>query len=283
MTSIVLLAVAMSFSGNSAFEFTRQAVQLGPRPSGSPAIQKLQASITTKLRSFGCEVTEENFAASTPAGPVAMKNILCRLKGDGTSNRALVVSGHYDTKLMTDRVFVGANDAGSSTGILLELARVSAQQKRKRDLWIVFFDGEEAVGQWSASNSLYGSRYQADRWSATGLLSRIDALINVDMLGDKDLNVLKDQNSSSNLITLVWKVAADLGYGKHFENSITAIEDDHIPFRRRGVPAIDLIDFEYGPLNRYWHTEKDTLDKLSPGSMEIAGKVVMETLRRLDK
>lgn len=283
MTSFVLLAVAMSFSGNSAFEFTRQAVQLGPRPSGSPAIQKLQASITTKLRSFGCEVTEENFSASTPAGPVAMKNILCRLKGDGTSNRVLVASGHYDTKLITDRVFVGANDAGSSTGILLELARVSAQQKRKRDLWIVFFDGEEAFGQWSASNSLYGSRYQADRWSATGLLSRIDALINVDMLGDKDLNILKDQNSSSFLIELVWKVATDLGYGKHFENSTTAIEDDHIPFRRRGVPAIDLIDFEYGPLNRYWHTEKDTLDKLSPRSMEIAGKVVMETLRRLDK
>lgn len=283
MTSFVLLAVAMSFSGNSAFEFTRQAVQLGPRPSGSPAIQKLQASITTKLRSFGCEVTEENFSANTPTGPVAMKNILCRLKGDGTSNRVLVASGHYDTKLITDRVFVGANDAGSSTGILLELARVSAQQKRKRDLWIVFFDGEEAFGQWSASNSLYGSRYQADRWSATGLLSRIDALINVDMLGDKDLNILKDQNSSSFLIELVWKVATDLGYGKHFENSTTAIEDDHIPFRRRGVPAIDLIDFEYGPLNRYWHTEKDTLDKLSPRSMEIAGKVVMETLRRLDK
>ncbi len=283
MTALLLLAVAMDFSGSSAFEFTRQAVQFGPRPSGSPAIQKLQTHITDKLKSFGCEVTEENFSARTPRGPVAMKNILCRIKGDGSTNRVLVASGHYDTKLMTDRVFVGANDAGSSTGILMELARVAGKQKRKRDLWIAFFDGEEAVGQWSATDSLYGSRYQADRWSSTGLLSRIDALINVDMLGDKDLNLQRDQNSSSHLVELVWKVAHDLGYARHFEDSITAIEDDHIPFRRRGVPAVDLIDFEYGMLNRYWHTEKDTLDKLSPRSLEIAGKVVMETLRRLDK
>lgn len=283
MTAFLLLAVAVDFSGSSAFEFTRQAVQFGPRPSGSPAIQKLQTHITGKLKSFGCEVTEENFSAPTPRGPVAMKNILCRIKGDGSTNRVMVVSGHYDTKLMTDRVFVGANDAGSSTGILMELARVAGKQKRKRDLWIVFFDGEEAVGQWSATDSLYGSRYQADRWSSTGLLARIDALINVDMLGDKDLNLQKDQYSSPHLVELVWRVARDLGYGRHFEDSITAIEDDHIPFRRKGVPAIDLIDFEYGMLNRYWHTEKDTLDKLSPRSMEIAGKVVMETLRRLDK
>lgn len=282
MTALLLLAAAIDFSGSSAFQFTRKAVEFGPRPPGSPAIQKLQTYIAGQLKSFGCEVIEENFAASTPNGSVPMKNILCHLKGTG-SQRAFVVSGHYDTKFMPGRVFVGANDAGSSTGILLELARESAKQSRKRDLWIVFFDGEEAFGQWTATDSLYGSRYQADRWASTGFLARIDALINIDMLGDKDLNILQDQNSSPALVKLVWSVARDLGYAKYFENSPSAIEDDHMPFRRKGVEAIDLIDFEYGMLNRFWHNEKDTLDKLSPASMEIAGKVVMETLRRLDK
>lgn len=283
MIPFLLLAAAIDFSGMSAFQFTRKAVEFGPRPPGSPAIQKLQVYILGQLKSFGCEVTEENFAAQTPRGPVAMKNILCRLKGTGGSQRALIVSGHYDTKFMPTTTFVGANDAGSSTGILLELARVASKQPRKRDLWIVFFDGEEAFGQWSASDSLYGSRYQAERWASNGFLARIDALINVDMLGDKDLNILQDHNSSPALIKLVWSAARDLGYAKYFENSATAIEDDHMPFRRRGIEAIDLIDFEYGMLNRFWHTEKDTLDKLSPASMEIAGRVVMETLRRLDK
>ncbi len=281
MLALFLLAAA-PFSGASAFEFTRQAVAFGPRPPGSPAIQKLQGFISAKLRSFGCEVSEESFTAATPAGAIPMKNILCRLKGSG-GRRALVVSGHYDTKPMPGRPFVGANDGGSSTGFLLELARSSAGQSRKADLWIVFFDGEEAQISWTAQDSLYGSRHQAQKWAQSGFLARIEALINVDMIGDKDLNLLRDFNSSPKLVNLVWQVARDLGYSKYFESSGTAMEDDHMPFRRMGVEAIDLIDFEYGTLNRNWHTERDTMDKLSPGSLEIVGRVVVETLRRLDQ
>jgi Zn-dependent M28 family amino/carboxypeptidase len=277
------LLAAEPFSGASAFRFAEKAVALGARPSGSPEIKKLQTYISAQLRSFGCEVIEVDFTAHTPAGPAPMKNILCRLKGSTPNARMLVVSGHYDTKRIPGILFVGANDAGSSTGFLLELARTQAKRPRKRELWIVFFDGEEAVGQWSASDSLYGSRHQAAQWAASSHLSRIDALINVDMIGDRDLNLLQDLNSSPALIRLVWQVARDLGYQRHFEDSQTAIEDDHMPFRRRGVEAINLIDFEYGPLNRYWHTEKDTMDKLSPASFEIMGRVVAETLRRLDQ
>jgi Zn-dependent M28 family amino/carboxypeptidase len=278
---VPFLLLIAQFSGARALEHARQAVELGPRPPGSPALARLQGQIARKLRLAGCEVHEENFQAKTPAGLVAMKNILCRLKGS-VGGRAIVVSGHYDTKPMPGVAFVGANDAGSSTGLLLELAASLKGVPRKRDLWIVFFDGEEAFANWSATDSLYGSRHQAGVWAASGFLRQIDALINVDMIGDRDLNLLKDANSSPELVSLVWSVARDLGYSKHFETSATAIEDDHIPFRRLGVPAIDLIDFEYGPLNRYWHSERDTMDKLSAASLETVGKVVVENVRRLD-
>jgi len=282
MVSFLLLMAALDVSGAQAFAYTKKAVDFGPRPSGSPALGRLQNYLVTQLTSFGCEVTEEKFLASTPAGPVPMKNILCRLRGT-PGERALVISGHYDTKRIPGVHFIGANDAGSSTGLLLELARTQARKPRRKDLWIVFFDGEEAVVQWSPGDSLYGSRYQASVWEGAGFLRRIDALINLDMIGDKDLNLQQDLNSSPELVSLVWGVARELGYGRHFENSTIAIEDDHLPFRRSGVPAIDLIDFEYGPLNRWWHTERDTLDKLSPASLEVVGRVVAETIRRLDQ
>jgi glutaminyl-peptide cyclotransferase len=279
----ILLLLAADFSGASAYEFTRRAVDFGPRPPGSAALGKLRSYMVKELTAAGCEVSEERFTAQTPNGPVAMSNVLCRLKGS-EGKRVLVVSGHYDTKFMPGRNFVGANDAGSSTGFLLELARSQAKVKRTRDLWIVFFDGEEAFGNWSRTDSLYGSRHQADAWERSGFLGRIDALINVDMIGDKDLNIQQDLNSSEHLRELVWRTALDLGYyKKQFEASATALEDDHIPFRQKGVPAIDIIDFEYGVLNRYWHTEQDTMDKLSPTSFEVVGRVVTEALRRLDQ
>ena len=283
LLAFALFATGEGFSGASAYRFAEKSVSFGARPSGSPAIAKLQDYIAAQLKSFGCEVTMPAFTATTPAGPVEMKNILCRLKGSSPSARALVVTGHYDTKRIPGVLFVGANDAGSSTGLLLELARTQARVPRKRDLWIVFFDGEEAVGQWTATDSLYGSRHQAALWASSGFLAKIDALINVDMIGDKDLNLQQDLNSSPALVKLIWGVARDLGFAKHFEDAQTAIEDDHMPFRRRGVEAVDLIDFEYGALNRFWHTDKDTMDKLSPASLEVVGKVVTETLRRLDK
>jgi Zn-dependent M28 family amino/carboxypeptidase len=270
-----------TFSGVEALELTRRIVALGPRPSGSEAIRKLQALILGELKPLGCQVIEDDFTASTPLGQTPMKNIVARFPG--RSGRAVAITGHYDTKSMPGTYFVGANDGGSSAGFLLEMARALAHAPRKDEVLLVWFDGEEAVAQWSEYDSLYGSRQLAERWAADGTLARLKALINVDMIGDRDLGMLEDMNSAVPLRALVWRIADHLGYSKHFLRNQSAIEDDHIPFLRHGVNALDLIDLDYGPGNSYWHTDKDTMDRLSAGSFEIVGRVLLETLRELER
>ncbi len=274
-------AVAAEFSGAAALESTRRVVAFGPRPPGSAAIRKLQGYIVSRLKGLGCEVIEDAFTAQTPNGAVAMKNIIARFPGP--SGRAIVLSGHYDTKLMPGLHFVGANDGGSSAGFLLEMARVTARAPRRDDLYLVWFDGEEAFAQWSDTDGIYGSRHLAARWASDGTLGRIRALINVDMIGDRDLGIMMEMSSSAPLRRLVWQVAADLGYRRHFLETPRTTDDDHVPFLRHGVNAMDLIDFDYGPDNRYWHTEQDTIDKLGAGSLEAVGRVVAEAVRRLER
>jgi Zn-dependent M28 family amino/carboxypeptidase len=208
-----------------------------------------------------------------------MKNIMARFPG--SSGKAVAITGHYDTKSIPGTSFLGANDGGASAGFLLEMAKVLARDARKDDVYLVWFDGEEAIAQWSNYDSLYGSRHLAEKWAADGTLSRIRALINVDMIGDRDLGILEDMNSSAPLRELVWRTADRLGYGKSFLRNSGAIEDDHVPFLRRGVNALDLIDFDYGPNNAYWHNDKDTLDKLSAQSFQIVGRVLIEVLKEL--
>lgn len=273
-------AWAADFSGSAALEFTRRAVAFGPRPPGSAANHKLQAYIQAQLKALHCDLAFDAFTAETPAGPVAMRNIIAKFPGN--SGREVVITGHFDTKPMPGRVFVGANDGGSSTGFLLELARVVNSMPHADDICLVWFDGEEAYGEWSDTNGIYGSRHLARKWSRDGRLSRIKALINVDMIGDQDLGVMQEGNSSPALLKLVFTTARDLGYGKYFLDSGFATEDDHLPFLRQGVQALDLIDFDYGPNNEYWHTEKDTLDKLSAHSLDVVGNVLVAVLRKLE-
>ena len=272
-----LAALGADFSGASALEYTRRVVAFGPRPPGSPAIGKLQAYILAEARARGAAVEEDGFTAQTPIGSIAMKNLIARFRG--TSGRAVVITGHYDTKRMPEIRFVGANDGGASTGFLLEMARALAGRKLTDSVWLVWFDGEEAFGEWSATDGIYGSRHLAARWARDGTLKRVKALINVDMIGDRDLGILEEWNSAPALRKLVWQAAADLGFQRHFLNRPAAIEDDHIPFLRQGVQALDLIDFDYPP----WHTAGDTMDKLSLSSFNVVGQVVMETLRRLER
>jgi Zn-dependent M28 family amino/carboxypeptidase len=273
-------ATPAAFSGAAALEFTAKAVSFGPRPPGSAAIHKLQAYILSELKKDRCEIVEDNFAAETPLGPIAMKNIIARFPG--SSGKIVAITGHYDTKSEPDGHFVGANDGGSSTGLLLEMARAISLQKHKDDIYVVWFDGEEAFAQWSATDGIYGSRDLANQWAATGTLSKIKALINVDMIGDSDLDIIQESGSSGSLNALVWKTAKELGYGSHFLDQSGAVEDDHTPFLARGVNAIDLIDFDYGPQNAYWHTDQDTMDKLSAGSLGIVGNVLVQVLKKLD-
>jgi glutaminyl-peptide cyclotransferase len=270
-----IAAQAKDFSGVRALEYTAKAVSFGPRPPNSPAIHKLQAYIIGHLKLRGCAVTEDNFTAQAPQGPVPMKNIICKFPGK--SGKAIVLSGHYDTKTIPD--FVGANDGGSSTGFLMEMANVLQGAPRKDDVYLVFFDGEEAYGEWSDTNSLYGSRHLAEKWSAEGVIPKIKALINVDMIGDKDLDLAWNSGSAMSLQTLVWETAARLGYAKNFPHSGAVTGDDHVPFLQKGVIALDLIDFD----DDFWHTPRDTMDKLSANSLQIVGTVIQSVLRQLEE
>ena len=280
---ILLLSLppaAAEFSGASAMQFARQVVAFGPRPPNSPALEKLRGYILKNLHASGCQVSEDAFTAATPLGPMPMRNLICRFPGK--SGQAVVFSGHYDTKMMPGTHFIGANDGGASTALLLELARCLARQPRKHDVYLVFFDGEEAIGQWSETDGLHGSRNLARRWARDGTLDRIRAMVNADMIGDKHLGIASELNSSASLRRLIWQVAAELGYGRFFLSHGGYIEDDHVPFLRLGVNAANLIDFDYGPGNSWWHTSEDTLDKLSVQSFEVAGRVLLELLRRLE-
>lgn len=275
---VAATAVAAGFSGASALEFTRRAVAFGPRPPGSAADIALQNYIISELRKDGCEIIEDAFTAKTPQGMIAMKNIIAKFPGKGPAHRAIAITGHFDTKYFPGRKFVGASDGGSSTGLLLELARVLAHQPRIDDVYLAFFDGEEAFGEWSDTDSLYGSRHLAARWRKDGTLQRLKALINVDMIGDKNLDIPRETNGDAALNKLVWSTAADLGYKAFFIDQQIGEDDDHMPFVRAGVPAIDLIDIDYPP----WHSDTDTMDKLSAQSMEIVGTVVYEVIQRLE-
>jgi len=266
-----------AFSGSRALDYTRKAVSFGPRPPGSPAIRQLQAYITGQLKLRRCELIPDDFTAQTPRGPVGMKNIIARFRG--RSGKAVVFSGHYDTKSMPGVTFVGADDGGSSAGFLLEMAATLDGAPRTDDVYLVWFDGEEAFRQqWQGTDNLYGSRHLAERWARDGTLARIKALINVDMIGDKDLDIMQEYNSSARLRKLVWDTAARLGYGKYFLDHGGPTEDDHMPFLQAGVNALDLIDFD----KSYWHSPDDTMDKLAAHSFEVVGNVLLEVLKRLE-
>jgi Zn-dependent M28 family amino/carboxypeptidase len=275
----VCYGAPVQFSGESALRFTKALVDLGPRPVDTEAHRRAEQFITAQLKSYGCEVHEDAWNARTPLGPKQMKNILARIPGP--SGRIVVITGHYDTKLMPGIRFVGANDGGSSAGLLLELARVLCATKPRDEILLVWLDGEEALGEWTADDSLYGSRRLAAHWASDGTAKRIRALINVDMIGDRDLVLMEEWNSTAWLRELVWQTAAELGYRRAFPRNPGAIEDDHLPFLRAGIPALDLIDFDYGPGNSYWHTERDTLDKLSAGSLRITGEVLLRAIAKL--
>ena len=164
---------------------------------------------------------------------------------------------------------MGANDGGSSAGVLLELSRCLNDRTFKNDIYLVFFDGEEAVKEWTATDSLYGSRHLADKWHSAGIIDRLTALINIDMIGDRDLKIVNELYSSESLRRVITQAAASLGYSRHFNATDLPIEDDHVPFLRKGVRAANLIDFDYGPNHAWWHTAQDTMKKLSPASMEV--------------
>lgn len=277
--SLPISLSAAEFNGERALGDVKRAVAFGSRPAGSEASRHMQSWIVRELKAQGWEVVEDRFTAQTPVGEVAMCNLIA--KKPGLTGHAVAVTGHTDTKRFPFR-FVGANDGGSSTAVLLELARCLKDERFRNDIWLVFFDGEEAVRDWSETDSLYGSRHLAGKLAADGSLSRLLALINVDMVGDRDLRLLDEDSSTPALRRRLRDAAARLGYSRHLLTTPQAIDDDHIPFLQKGANAIDLIDFDYGPGNSYWHTAGDTADKLSAESLKIVGSLVAEMVRGLE-
>lgn len=262
-----------------AFAHLEKLVGFGPHPPGSPAIGRVQQYIRGELASDGCTIEQDDFHASTPMGPVAMENIVAKIPGRGPGIVLLLT--HYDNLRLEG--FVGADDSGSSTALMLEMARLlcgrSSSEGRPLSVWIGFLDGEEAFVQWSNTDGTYGSRELAAKLALSRELRRVKAVLLADMIGERDLAIRRESNSTAWLTDLVWSTAARLGYRRYFLDDSTTIEDDHIPFLRRGVPAVDIIDIDYP----YWHTTADTLDKVSPQSMAIVGHVLLATLDELQK
>jgi Zn-dependent M28 family amino/carboxypeptidase len=271
-----------SFNGGQAFEDLKHLVSFGPRPAGSPALAESRRWMIAQLKQTGAQVDQDSFTAPTPLGDIPMVNVIAKFPG--TRSKVVMVTGHYDTKRFDNFRFVGANDGASSAALLLELAR--SLQGRKHDLtyWLVFFDGEEAQReQWVDPDNTYGSRHMVQELSASGELGRIQAMILADMIGDAHLDIHRNIESTPWLTDLVFNAAHRLGYTKEFLDSPTSTGDDHIPFVNAGVAAIDLIDFNYGPENSYWHTAQDTVDHCSPVSLTIVGRVVLAALADLEK
>jgi len=261
------------FDGKLAFEHVVKQVDFGPRPSGSHANAETQDYIRMQLSADACKVETDAFNAQTPAGIISMKNILVKIPGDKPG--IILLGTHFDTKNLDN--FVGADDGGSSTAVMLELARLLCAQTGRYAVWIAFFDGEEAVQQWSDTDSRYGSREMAAKFAMSGDLPKIKAFLLADIVGTRLLRFKRELNSTKALTDMVWATAARLGYSAIFVNEAAAIEDDHLSFLKRGVPSVDVIDLEIP----YWHTPMDTIDKISSKSLAITGHVFMESVKQL--
>ena len=269
------------FDEDRAWQNVSKLVESGPRPSGSPEAEKAASWIEGELKGFGLRVIRDEFTVSnTPRGKVTFRNIIGTAGAWPIEKETIVLASHYDTKWLPQMRFVGANDGGSSAGCLLEIARVLSEV-RLRNVVFVFFDGEEAMEQYTESDGLYGSRHLASVMGAGDLVSRIRAFILLDMIGDKDLNVMIPAGDAE-LTRRVFSAAEKLGTRGYFSLGDAPILDDHAPFQRAGAPCIDLIDFNYGAGNKYWHTDRDTLEEISPKSLGIVGKTVLKLLEDLD-
>ncbi len=266
---------ASEFDGAAALRHVARLVAIGPRPAGSPAAVRTRRYIVDELKAAAVSVRVEPFEADTPHGRLAMANVVAVLPGRRPD--VILIGGHYDTKWFRELTFVGANDGGSSTALLIELARRLRERPREYTYWIAWFDGEEARETWTATDSLYGSRRMAAELARTRRLPR--AVIVADMIGDRDLGIRREAASTRWLTDTIWASAARLGHGAHFLADALAVEDDHAPFLRLGVPATLLIDFDFPP----WHTPEDTLDKVSARSLAVVGSVLLDALPAIEE
>ena len=274
---------ATPFSGGQAFEHVRRLVEFGPRPAGSKALEEARRYIVAQLPAG---VTRDEWVADTPAGKVKMVNLSFEVPGE--TEDTIIIASHYDTKPFKEFRFVGANDGGSSTGVLIELARHLAGRRGRFTYRLVFFDGEEAFcrdwdecGRPGSPDNTYGSRRYVAQLRARKQLGRVRALILLDMVGYEKLELGRDTMSTPWLVDVLWQAAREAGYARQFvERAEEVGGDDHEPFLRAGIPAVDLIQLSTYP---YWHTPDDTLDKIAPASLKAVGDVVLAALPRVEE
>jgi glutaminyl-peptide cyclotransferase len=279
-----------AFDGDRAMQYVKDIVKFGPRPLGSASHKKVEEYIASRLKGDQVkddQVEDDVFTADTNVGKFPVHNIIAKFPG--TKDGIIVIASHYDTNYpLRDTPYVGANDGASSSALLLELAnQLRGKPRDGYSIWLVWDDAEEAMKPDTEvdfmSDALYGITHLAQKWEADGTLKKIKAFILADMIGDADLDVDRDANSTAWLENVIYEAATRIGYQSHFFARNNRVDDDHIPFVKRGVPSADLIDFTYGYNNVFWHTPQDTADKLSPQSLHIVGSVILETIRILDK
>lgn len=276
--ALVLQAPALPrFDSSRAWDHLRQIVAIGPRPAGSPAIEQTRTYIKSQLAAIGVSVVDQAWEDQTPIGTVRMTNLVATVPG--ARKDRIVIAGHYDTKLYRQFRFVGASDGGSSTAFLIELARVLKARKNPLTIELLFLDGEEAFNtEWAGTDNTYGSRHYVDVARRDGSLATLKAMILVDMIGDRNLNIRRDGNSTRWLVDAIWDAAKRLNLDRHFIAETGLYDDDHLPFLRAGVPAVDIIDLDYSA----WHTPDDTLDAVSARSLQIVGDVVLAALPQIE-
>jgi glutaminyl-peptide cyclotransferase len=277
--------------GVATYDLTKQLLTVAPkRFNGSPGHLAAEAFLKDhfKPEAAGGNLLTDEFTVTTPAGLQTMRNYI--VKYPGKKDGVIVLASHYETNWpLRNIAFVGANDGACTSAILIEIGLyLRAHPPQGYSVWLVFDDGEEAVKEWSASDSLYGTRHLAAKWSQDGTLGKIKALIVVDMVGDKDLGIFHSLNSTPALNAILAQAAKNTGHTASLSKSEGEEEDDHLPFLKRGVPVLDFIDIDYGPHtdampDGYHHTADDTIDKISAQSLQISGDLLFETMRLIDQ
>jgi len=265
------------FDSGRAWEHLRRQVAFGPRPAGSTALANCRKYIVSELKAVGIDAHEQAFSGDTPTGKVSMVNLTATIPGRRPER--IVIATHYDTKLLRNQRFVGASDGASSTAAVIELGRALKGRRNEFTIELLFLDGEEAVVEWAGNDHTYGSRFYVSAAQSARTLSTLKAFVLLDMIGDRNLDIRRDANSTPWLVDVVWAAAERLGHRSTFVDELTTIEDDHLPFVRAGVPSVDIIDLNYPE----WHTAKDDLDHVSARSLQIVGDVVLAALPDIEQ
>ena len=274
---------APEIDGALAYACAEKNVSFGVRPASSDALKQSGDWILETLRRMPgpYQVETDEFDSVTPMGRKQFRNII--VSWPGPDERFVILAAHYDTKhFFSGANFVGANDGASGVGILLAVQKILVQcDSLPIGIRMVFFDGEECFLQYGEKDGLYGSRHLAEKWAQSGELARCAGMVLLDMAGDRELFLAIPRNCDARLRSYAFEEAERMGYSAHIGSDSREMLDDFIPFREKGVPVLDLIDFSYGPSNSFWHTEQDTMDKLSPESLKISGDLALAVIWRI--